>query len=305
MRAGTSTLGRQHWPQTWNGTSPCGTLRPPLVPWLPSRPTVQEQAQAEIQQRLAHVAATSKIAIETVDGRPFDDAGTYNWKDYKKVARGKRPKVEQLAPLGAAKRPPIDETFVQELHHHQYGRPWAMGMYVFDYVVSRGLRPRHRLLDFGCGPLRFGNYAIAFLKPGHYHGIDAHLKSLEAAVTYEIPIHKLAAKRPRLLWNADYAVDHFGVQFDWIVDYAATLHVPEDHLETVFGKLHDVLSRRGRLLVCCELRLPVSAMEDVGLQLVHKEVQKCQLLRGHSFASNNRWFEFQRKDARRRPWMSR
>jgi SAM-dependent methyltransferase len=267
---------------------------------------VEEQPQAETRQRLARIAATFKTPIETVDGVLFDDAGTYSWRDYMRLAvRGKRPPDDQLARPDNAKPPPIDEAFLQEAHHRQYGRPWAMGKFIFDYAVARGLQPRHRLLDFGCGALRFGNYAIAYLEPGRYYGIDAHLKSLEAAVTYEIPIHNLADKRPHLLWNADYAVDHFGVRFDWIVDYAASLHVPKDDLEAIFGKLHDVLSPRGRLLVCCELRLPVSAMEDLGLRLVHQEEQKCRLLRGHSFASNNRWFEFQRKDARRHWWMFR
>lgn len=71
----------------------------------------------------------------------------------------------------------------------------------------------------------------------------------------------------RLLWNGDYAVDHFGVRFDWIVDDAASLHVAKDDLETVFGKLHDVLSPSGTPLLCCELRLPVSVMEDLGWRL--------------------------------------
>jgi hypothetical protein len=262
---------------------------------------VRDQAQAEVRERLAQIAAGFKIPIETVGGVPFDDAGTYRWKDFKRlVLRGRRPQREDLAAPRDVKRAPIDEAFLQEVHHRQYGRPWAMGKYIFDYLVSRGLRPEHRLLDFGSGALRLGNYAIPFLELDRYYGIDAHLKSLEAAVTYEIPIHNLAGKRPRLLWNADYAVDHFGVMFDWIVDYTSSLQVPEDDLELLFSKLHDVLSRRGRILVCPELRLPVSVLEDLGLRLVREEDQKCPLLKGHaSFSSTNHWFELRRADAPR------
>ncbi|MFD1808433.1 hypothetical protein ACFSHQ_10805 [Gemmobacter lanyuensis] len=39
-------------------------------------------------------------------------------------------------------------------------------------LLAEGLRPCHRLLDIGCGPLRTGCRAVPYLNPGNYWGTD-------------------------------------------------------------------------------------------------------------------------------------
>tara|TARA_B100001123_G_scaffold446040_1_gene599234 strand:+ start:8177 stop:8944 length:768 start_codon:yes stop_codon:yes gene_type:complete len=41
-----------------------------------------------------------------------------------------------------------------------------------DWLIDHGLKPEHRLLDYGCGVLRAGRYLIPYLNRGHYVGID-------------------------------------------------------------------------------------------------------------------------------------
>jgi len=43
-----------------------------------------------------------------------------------------------------------------EYHHHLYCQPWGAGRDQMDYLLRRGLRPGHRVLDFGCGAMRTG-----------------------------------------------------------------------------------------------------------------------------------------------------
>lgn len=233
------------------------------------------------------------MVIESAGRGPVDDGGTYDWRDFKRLLAGKRPKRPNEA---QSPDPPIgvDAAFLEEVHHRQYGRPWALGKYVFEYLLDRGLRPDQRLLDFGCGALRFGTYAIDYLDVGRYFGVDAHRKSLEAAARYEIPLHRLAHKRPRLLWDAAYGVDYFQSSFDWIVDVSTSIHVPEDDLVTVFSRLSNVLAPGGRLVVCPDLRLDEASRSALGLRLAHEELQECRMLQGHSFDSTNHWFELVR-----------
>src|SRR5256885_1508932 len=112
--------------------------------WLES---VRDRPTEEAHRRLARSNAHTAIPIETVDGVKAADDGE-PWR--------------------------IDERFLREAHHNQYGRPWVLGRYMFDFLVESGLRPEHRLLDFGCGALRLGVWALAYLDQGNYFGIDPH-----------------------------------------------------------------------------------------------------------------------------------
>lgn len=231
--------------------------------WLES---VRDRPSAEAQLRLARSNAHTAVQIETVGDVEAADDGE-PWR--------------------------LDERFLQEAHHTQYGRPWILGRYMFDFVVESGLRPEHRLLDFGCGALRFGVWAIPYLAEGNYFGIDSHLESLEAATAYEIPLHGLEARRPRLLWGQDFAFSHFGTEFDWVVDFSSSQKVDPPELPRLFANLTEVLAPGGRFLTAPRLAAPVESYAEWGLTLVRGEVeQDAPLLRGHDFPSATTWWEF-------------
>jgi SAM-dependent methyltransferase len=189
----------------------------------------------------------------------------------------------------------VDLPYLEEAHHNQYGRPWALGKCMFEFLVESGLRPEHALLDFGCGALRLGIWAIPYLDEGNYFGIDSHLESLEAAATYEIPFHDLEAKRPRLLWSQDFAFAHFETSFDWVLDFSSSQKVHPSQLPLLFGNLVEALAPGGRLLTAPRLSAPLESYSEWGLTLVRGEVeQDCALLRGQDFPSTTTWWEFVR-----------
>src|SRR4029079_10609816 len=181
------------------------------------------------------------VQIETVSGRPLEDLASYDWRD--------TTRPDAAAARVRAEGATVDPQILDEVHHRQYGRPWALGKYLFDFLVERGLRPGDRLLDIGCGALRLGLPAIAYLDRGTYFGVDAHLKSLEAAVTDDAPLHGreptaapplprvqplrgVEHNQPRLLWDDGLAFAHFRTECDGAVDFAAPLHLPKDAAAT-------------------------------------------------------------------------
>lgn len=247
--------------------------------WVES---VEERwSDADELQRLAEVNANAAVPVEIAAG----DHSRGDATDH----RGRKGE-----PTGPAT---VSERFLKETHHRQYGRPWGMGRYLFDFVVDSGLRPEHRLLDFGCGALRLGIWVIPYLEAGNYFGVDSHLGSLEAAVTYEIPLHRLEEKRPRLLWNDDFAFTHFETTFDCVVDISSSSRVKEPkRLRRIFASFAEVLTPGGRLLTVPRPDLSEKELAKLGLNLVRGEViQRCELLEGHGFRPYNVWNEFVRR----------
>ena len=234
--------------------------------WLES---VRDGPSADAHRRLARSNAHTTVPIETVDGVARDDDGAEPWR--------------------------VDQRFLYEAHHNQYGRPWALGKYMFEFLLGSGLRPEHRLLDFGCGALRLGLFAIPYLDPGNYFGVDSHLESLEAATSYEIPLHGLEDRRPRLLWSQNFAFSHFGTTFDVVLDFSSSQKVHPDELPRLFGNFVEVLAPGGRFLTSPRLSAPPESYADWGLTLVRGQVdQECGLLEGHDFPSTTTWWEFVR-----------
>jgi hypothetical protein len=239
---------------------------------------------------LAHFNATAAVPIETAD------------MDHGRRARaadGGSPGNASIGErfLDAGHRQQYDR-FVNEEHHRQYGTgsAWVLGKYVFESVVSAGLRPEHRLLDFACGALRFGTWVIAYLDEGNYFGVDSHLPSLEAGAAYEIPLRGLEQKHPRLLWNEDLAVPHFSTTFDWIVDHHGTRRLkPKDMRPVAYARLAEVLNPGGVLLTAPEPAAPIEALAESGLMLSRQWTKDCPLLAGTSFQSTITWWEFVRE----------
>ena len=61
--------------------------------------------------------------------------------------------------------------------------PWSVndGQDMLKLLKRHGLKPSHRLLDFGCGSLRVGRWLIKYLNRGRYFGIDPNTWLIEAA----------------------------------------------------------------------------------------------------------------------------
>ena len=159
---------------------------------------------------------------------------------------------QELAKGGSRRpqeRPILVEDLVGEAHHRWYRRGWFNGRFHLDFLIAHGLSPRERVLDLGCGAGRLGIWLIPFLEPGHYFGVDNHLRSLVAFSAYEIVLHGLAARRPRLLFDADFRVDFFGVRFDAVIDVSVTRYLSSQAFDRAYAQVRSVLAPGGRVFV--------------------------------------------------------
>jgi SAM-dependent methyltransferase len=116
---------------------------------------------------------------------------------------------------------------LDEEHHRIYGSKWALGLDQLEFAIRCGLQPSHSLLDFGCGAGRAGVHLIAYLEPGRYVGVDGHAPSLGAFENYEIPLHRLARREPRLvLHDATAAALPFAdASFDMVLAFSVFNHI--------------------------------------------------------------------------------
>ena len=184
-------------------------------------------------------ASMLQIPIERTDGSTATRlTSVRRWRE-----------LVRKAPSPPEDRPIFVEDLVGEKHHRWYGQAWLMGRFRFDFLIANGLTPRDRLLDLGCGAGRMGIWLIPYLEPGHYFGVDSHLRSLVAFSAYEISLHGLAARRPRLLLDADFHVDHFGERFDIVIDVSVTRFLSREKFSRAYARLRSVLAPGGRIFV--------------------------------------------------------
>ncbi len=219
------------------------------------------------------------VEIERVRAETVHDTGAFRWQHRKRVPgrvsrawrRMRRLGRRILAAAGVASAtarlapshpPRVNPRFIRERHHHHYGRPWCLGRDQFDCLVDSGLEPHHRLLDLGCGALRTGVWAIPYLDADRYFGIDAHCRSLEAARSYEIPLHGLEGKRPRLLHSADFRCDHFDVPFDRVLAFSLFNHLSDRKTDAALRRIAGSLAPAGRVLVAKGLKLTDAELRD-------------------------------------------
>ena len=189
------------------------------------------------------------------------------------VKHGAKTLVERTLKVNIVRRPRLARSeLATEYHHHSYDKPWCHGRDIADYLISRGLQTSHNLLDFGCGSIRAGIWLIGYLDSGHYFGLDAHLQSLEAAVQYEIPLHRLEHKQPRFLHSKTFEIAHFQQTFDVILASSVLNHLSEAQLDLALRSITAVLSPSGKLVVVPQLPLDEATLKvKYRLDLIHVE----------------------------------
>lgn len=115
---------------------------------------------------------------------------------------------------------------------------------------DEGLQPGDRLLDIGCGCLRLGHRAAAWLDPGHYWGTDAsgalmrrgYETELDEATRARLPIGNL-------IEDAAFAFPGVPDSIDMALAFAVFTHLPAGVLPPALHNLRTRFPRLRRLLV--------------------------------------------------------
>ena len=102
-----------------------------------------------------------------------------------------------------------------------------IGKLQFDFLVGRGLRPDHYLLDIGCGSLRGGVHFIRYLGTGRYFGVEKEESLLEAGRSVELKRYALAEKDPQLFKIDDFDLSALPpeVRFDFMLAQSVFTHL--------------------------------------------------------------------------------
>lgn len=105
-------------------------------------------------------------------------------------------------------------------------------------LLAEGMQPPHRLLDIGCGALRLGHRAVAFLDPGNYWGTDASLALMQRGWEAELPADLQPRLPPaQLIEDADFAFPGVPEAIDFAIAFGVFTHLPADTLAPALTNL--------------------------------------------------------------------
>jgi len=105
-----------------------------------------------------------------------------------------------------------------------------MGELQFKYLIERGLRPEHTLLDIACGSLRLGSRVIPYLDRGNYLGIDIKEDLIEHGKMVELGLTLYEIKIPEFVVSSSFEFNKFSKKPDVAVAQSLFSHLTENDI---------------------------------------------------------------------------
>jgi SAM-dependent methyltransferase len=131
-------------------------------------------------------------------------------------------------------------------HRDAVGGLWdEMGRLQCEFLINKGLRPEHRLIDVGCGSLRGGIHFIRYLAAGNYYGLDVNASLIEAG-RCEVQAAGLADRQINLLIDDRFGLDRFNATFDYGIAQSVFTHLCLNHIICCLAQVQRVLAPHGR-----------------------------------------------------------
>ncbi|MFC5343995.1 class I SAM-dependent methyltransferase [Brevundimonas staleyi] len=136
-------------------------------------------------------------------------------------------------------------------HRQIIGGLWdEIGDHQMAFLKAQGLTPNDRLLDVGCGSLRLGARAIAYLDAGRYFGTDISETLIDAGRAQELD-DALRARAPRdhFAVNDDFDFGFLPEPVDVAIAQSVFTHLPFNHLRRCLARLAPHMAVGGRFFV--------------------------------------------------------
>ena len=125
------------------------------------------------------------------------------------------------------------------------GDNWdAHGELQRDFLLSQGLKPRHRLLDIGCGTGRLARKVVPYLSPSKYHGVDIAEAAIVAAL--DLALTEGWNKLEPTFWIGEIPDREAAGVFDYLWSFSVFIHLPQDIMEAVMRRAAAVMAPRSR-----------------------------------------------------------
>lgn len=117
-------------------------------------------------------------------------------------------------------------------HRDIIGGRWdETGIIQMELLTSQGLKPKHCLLDIGCGPLRTGCRLVPFLNPGNYWGTDLSGQLMQKGWREELTeADRARLPKSQLIEDKDFSFPALPDHFDYLFCFAVFTHLPMNHL---------------------------------------------------------------------------
>lgn len=127
---------------------------------------------------------------------------------------------------------------IAQLGHRGYvGGMWdEIGGLQLGFLISHGMQPHHKLLDIGCGSLRLGCKAIAYLDEDRYHGIDKEGQLIALGLHKELD-DELRGKNPHLFATPDFEIPSYWGRFDFAIANSLFTHLTPESIDLCLRKL--------------------------------------------------------------------
>jgi SAM-dependent methyltransferase len=131
---------------------------------------------------------------------------------------------------------------IDKVGHRQYvGGLWdEIGKLQFEFLVSRGLKPNHVLLDIACGSMRAGVHLIPYLDRGNYLGVDKEAMLIERGLAVEIPQDVREAKVPEVIVSDSFDFVRLSKSPDFAIAQSLFTHLPPRHIRRCLRRLREV-----------------------------------------------------------------
>ena len=120
--------------------------------------------------------------------------------------------------------------------------------YQLNTLVRNGLKPEHKLLDLGCGPLQGGIAFIKYLDVNNYYGIDKREASINAG-NKQIKKYRLENKNPVIILTDDFGKKELnGTKFNFVWASQILYYFDDNTLINLMDRLSVCLADGGKFL---------------------------------------------------------
>ena len=121
-------------------------------------------------------------------------------------------------------------------------RSWQL-----DFLKKFGLKPNHKLLDYGFGLIVGSQYIIDYLEKEKFVGVEISEKAVEEAVR-RIKMKKLDKKNPQFLYLNFPSFDCLkNMTFDYVWSTAVISHNPPESLKIIFSELKKFIHKDSQM----------------------------------------------------------
>lgn len=99
-----------------------------------------------------------------------------------------------------------------------------VGVTQFNLLTLFGMRETSTLLDIGCGSLRGGRFAILYLQPGRYFGLEPEEWAVQDGLQSHFGQEITDRKKPTFIYDGNFAFHKFGRKFDFMMANSIFTH---------------------------------------------------------------------------------